>query len=88
MFGQDQAALQPSTDLKSLSDFVYQPVAFEKYRDMTDNLTQEDMVDFILKMKTSYKNVLDKIVSAHSPSILNRQKSHGLRGPRSYLLIS
>ncbi len=66
MFGQDQAALQPSSDLKSLSDFVYQPVAFEKYRDMTDNLTQEDMVDFILKMKNTYKDVVDKIVSAHS----------------------
>lgn len=68
MSGQDQAALQPSSDLKSLAEFgEYQPVAFDKYDDMTDNLTQEDMVDFILKMKTSYKDVVDKIVSACSP---------------------
>jgi hypothetical protein len=57
MSEQDQAALKPSSDLKSLSDFEYQPVAFEKYRDMTDNLTQEDMVEFILKMKNTYKDV-------------------------------
>jgi hypothetical protein len=66
MSGQDQAALQPSSDLKSLADFVYQPVAFNKYDDMTANLTSEDMVDFILKMKTTYKDVVDKIVSAYS----------------------
>jgi hypothetical protein len=57
MSGQDQPALKPSSDLKSLSELDYQPVAFDKYRDLTDNLTQEDMVDFILKLKTTYKNV-------------------------------
>ena len=88
MLGQDQAALQPSSDLKSLADFAYQPVAFERYRDMTDNLSQEDMVDFILKMKTTYKDVIDKIVSAHHPSLFNRKISHGLRGSRSMLFMT
>ena len=37
-FGQDQAAQPSSSELKSLSDFVYQPVAFDKYSDMTQNL--------------------------------------------------
>ncbi len=59
---QDQAAL-PSTELKPLADFIYQPVAFDRYIDMTDNLTAEDMVDFILKMKQSYKEAVDKMVS-------------------------
>ncbi len=58
----DQAAQHTLGDLKSSADFVFQPVAFERYTDMTDNLTADDMVDFILKLKDTYKDVVDKIV--------------------------
>ena len=83
----DQAAL-PSSELKPLSEFAYQPVAFDRYIDMTDNLTAEDMVDFILKMKESYRVAVDKMVSRSLTHILNRKTSHGLRESRWILFMT
>ena len=58
----DPAAQQPAFELKPLAEFVYQPVAFERFTDMTDNLTTDDMVNFIQKLKHTYREAVDKIV--------------------------
>ena len=58
----DPAAQQPVFELKPLGEFVYQPVAFERYTDMTENLTTDDMFNFIKRLKTTYKEAVDKIV--------------------------
>lgn len=55
---------QPNQEFLPLDRMNYQPLNFERYKDMQNELTEDDLIEFIFKMRENHKNYVDKLVSS------------------------
>lgn len=55
---------QPNQEFLSLDKLNYQPLNFGRYVDMQNELTEDDLIEFIFKMRENHKTYVDKLVSS------------------------
>jgi hypothetical protein len=78
-------------DLVPSDRLVYQPVNFARYKDMQNELTEDDLIEFIFKMRENNKIYVDKLVSdfwlsVTHEALLYRRMKLGMR--KSNLTLS